>query len=40
MAQAAYSTPAIAQMNQLYCGWPLPLGPKVYHRKMATTTSQ
>ena len=26
---AAYSTPATAQMIQLYRGWPLPLGPKV-----------
>ena len=40
ITSAAYITPPMAQMNQLYCGWPLPLGPKVYHRKMATTTSQ
>ena len=40
ITSAAYTTPPMAQMNQLYCGWPFPWGPKVYHRKMATTTSQ
>ena len=37
---AAYSTPAMAQMNQLYRAWPLPEGPKVYHMKIAVTSSQ
>ena len=37
---AAYSTAAMAQMNQLYRAWPLPEGPKVYHMKMAVTSSQ
>ena len=32
--------PPMAQMNQLYWGWPLPLGPKVYSRNAAVTTSQ
>ena len=37
---APYSTPATAQMIQLYRGCPLPLGPKVYSTKIAVTTSQ
>ena len=37
---APNTTPAMAQMNQLYCACPLPEGLKVYHRKMATTTNQ
>ena len=32
--------PPMAQMNQLSWGWPLPLGPKVYSRNAAVTTSQ
>ena len=30
--RAAYRMPPMAQMNQLYWGWPLPLGPKVYSK--------
>ena len=30
----------MAQMNQLYLACPLPEGPKVYHMKMAVTSSQ
>ena len=37
---AAYTTPPMAQMNQLYLACPLPEGPKVYHMKMAVTSSQ
>ena len=39
-AAAPYSTPATAQMIQPELGWALPLGPKVYTRKMAVTMSQ
>ena len=33
-------TPAMAQINQLYCGCMFPNGPKVYSMKMAVTSSQ
>ena len=37
---APYRTPAIAQINQLYCGCMFPNGPKVYSMKIAVTISQ